>query len=535
MNDSAYRPAVVAWARALRGMGDGRKQCADVDRRAADHPVRQLIERFGLSALEARLLDLCYAVERSYELGRELRDDGGAGLTVEKARWLLGDDAVDSALAPSRALAVHGLLVVGDGGPLLASSPLRIAPGLAARIDGNTAVEELPGVRRIGPLIDGTVWVERHPPSERAAQLAKEELVPAESTVATVDGCSPREAIGLAVALARRLGRGVLAVDGQVVAGLGAPAALLAAARREADLAGHALLIYRAASLGGAWRAACAPPPAVAVRPSLVVFTDEQGGPEALLVDGLRSIALVLYAKVLPAAVVAPTAEPPKVQKDDSYEQIRELASRDADRALGIVRREPARSSPPPPPPAAPAATAPLAPEPPRAALPPAAAEVAAEAAPDPPAVAAAPAAPRRRSRKAIEHFGPAADAASLPVAAPVVAVEPVVLPKPPVAEARYVELAADAPVEEVARVASTSPNPQQRVELIAKLAGCKTASVVASLRANAQSQNPAVRAAAETVMASMFGERWNATRAVPKPVQPPRSDDKDRGPPGGW
>ncbi len=35
--------------------------------------------------------------------------------------------------------------------------------------------------------------------------------------------------------------------------------------------------------------------------------------------------------------------------------------------------------------------------------------------------------------------------------------------------------------------------------------------------------------------MAGLFGANWNATRAIPKPVQPPPSDDKDRGPPGGW
>jgi hypothetical protein len=35
--------------------------------------------------------------------------------------------------------------------------------------------------------------------------------------------------------------------------------------------------------------------------------------------------------------------------------------------------------------------------------------------------------------------------------------------------------------------------------------------------------------------MASLFGPNWNAVRAVAKPQQPPRSDDKDRGPPGGW
>jgi hypothetical protein len=43
------------------------------------------------------------------------------------------------------------------------------------------------------------------------------------------------------------------------------------------------------------------------------------------------------------------------------------------------------------------------------------------------------------------------------------------------------------------------------------------------------------VRAAAEQAMAVLFGPNWNVSRPVAKPVQPAPSDDKDRGPPGGW
>ena len=43
--------------------------------------------------------------------------------------------------------------------------------------------------------------------------------------------------------------------------------------------------------------------------------------------------------------------------------------------------------------------------------------------------------------------------------------------------------------------------------------------------------EHPGVRSTAETVMAGMFGANWNKTKAVPKPVQPPRSEDKG----GGW
>jgi hypothetical protein len=97
------------------------------------------------------------------------------------------------------------------------------------------------------------------------------------------------------------------------------------------------------------------------------------------------------------------------------------------------------------------------------------------------------------------------------------------------------VAVAADASADELARVATTSPSAAQRIEIINRLRGIKSAAVVAALRVNAASQHPAVRAAAEAAMASLFGPNWNTTRPIAKPVQPPASDDKDRGPPGGW
>ena len=66
-------------------------------------------------------------------------------------------------------------------------------------------------------------------------------------------------------------------------------------------------------------------------------------------------------------------------------------------------------------------------------------------------------------------------------------------------------------------------------------LRGLKHAAVVAMLRDNAKSEHPEVREAAEQSMQAIFGPNWNRMRAVQKPVQPPVSDDKDRGPPGGW
>ena len=95
--------------------------------------------------------------------------------------------------------------------------------------------------------------------------------------------------------------------------------------------------------------------------------------------------------------------------------------------------------------------------------------------------------------------------------------------------------VARDATPDELARIATISPSAAQRVELINRLRTVRSAAVVAMLRANAASPHPAVRAAAEAAMGALFGPNWNATRAIPKPVQPPPSDDKDRGPPGGW
>jgi hypothetical protein len=152
----------------------------------------------------------------------------------------------------------------------------------------------------------------------------------------------------------------------------------------------------------------------------------------------------------------------------------------------------------------------------------------------------------KRRSKKALEHFGPLPDeAAPSPAPAPTAAPAPSPVPATaPPAPAAGAELPPDGPplpvsesprLDELVRISTTSPSAAQRIELIQKFNGIKAGAVVASLRANAQSAHPAVRAAAEAVMAAMFGPNWNRTAAIPKPVQPPHTDDKDRGPPGGW
>jgi hypothetical protein len=254
------------------------------------------------------------------------------------------------------------------------------------------------------------------------------------------------------------------------------------------------------------------------------------------------------------------------------------MAIRDAERALGVYR------APPPPPrpvhkpmmlpgqaPSAPAAaptpvraaTEPVraateptraAPEPTRAAPPeprPPAARVetpppAPPARPEAPPPAAEPA--RRMSRNAMKYFNKGQPPADEPPArAP--APPPPPAPAPVAASPAFdagteaaaapdgmpLPLSPEATLDELARAAATSPSAAQRIELIERVRGHRSAAVVAALRANTQSAHPGVRAAAEAAMAALFGANWSTTRPVPKPVQRPPSDDKDRGPPGGW
>lgn len=95
--------------------------------------------------------------------------------------------------------------------------------------------------------------------------------------------------------------------------------------------------------------------------------------------------------------------------------------------------------------------------------------------------------------------------------------------------------LAADAPLNELARVARTTPNVAQCIELLQALAGKRSPAVISAFRQYVGSPNAAVRAAAEAGMASIFGPDWNRGRPIPPPVQPPRSDDNGRGPGGAF
>ena len=338
-----------------------------------------------------------------------------------------------------------------------------------------------------------------------------------------------------------------------MLAGLGGRWELLAALRREADVEAMAIVVHQAAALGEAWRALLAPPPAQPLRPPLIILADASRTREVTLVDGLRHLPLSLYA---PLEKIVEAAAP----KEDPYEVIRRQAQRDAERALWRVeavelripqinRPEPAKVAAAPK--VEPAKVEAPKVEPPKVEAAPPKVEAA------PPKVEAAPPPtddkPKKvkRSRKAMEHFGP--DPRRAARARPWLPRRACrarrcacrirrALPRSaaPAARARrgrahfrrrrICRRCPDKPTaDEVALVARTSPNPQQRLELLNALKGAKTHPVVQALRDNVKSEHPAVRAAAEEGMANLFDANWNRMRAVGKPVQPPGSDDKNR------
>ena len=552
------REALLSWAlAALKGAATHKALRQKLDKRPSE-----LAQRFGLEALERRTVELAWAVERSLAVAEAARARGG--LTVERLRALLGD-AVDAALSPRRALRRHALVQLGHGTLPAATDVVRLAPGLAARLDGAADPEGLwMGVTRVLPGGRGDV------PGRVAGLLAG--LDGSAPALLTLDGCPRRDSHELALGLARQLGRGVLLVDGELMAAAPDAMLLMACARREADCEGDALLVCEAAALGERWRALLAP--ATASAPPLIVLTDGGRTRDPLAPAPFVVRRLSLHAPVVAGAPSAPTADAPPdatAPVDDGLDQVRKLAIRDAERALGIFR-------PPPVPPRAqltPAATstsrsvAATAAEPPSPAGTHAALSAPTPAAPPPPTATPTPvpsssSPPKKRSSKGAQYFGGEEAGASAPsrqgasprdIAAPAsvapavaataaaaTAAAATVAAAPPPDEGRGVSetdgvplaLADNAPLDELARVATTSPSAAQRIALITRLRSVKSAVVVAALRANAANAHPGVRAAAEAAMSSLFGSNWSVARPVPKPVQPPRSDDKDRGPPGG-
>ena len=80
-----------------------------------------------------------------------------------------------------------------------------------------------------------------------------------------------------------------------------------------------------------------------------------------------------------------------------------------------------------------------------------------------------------------------------------------------------------------------TTPNNAQRAQLLKGLTSTKSPAVIQIFRMNLSSPHAGVRTAAEAGMASLFGANWNRARSIAPPVQPPRSDDGNRGPGGAF
>ena len=512
------------------------KKKQPLPKRKGNPRVEALAARFALDALERRVVEVAYELERSLVAAEKMRKLGG--LTVERLRAIAGD-GVDAALSPRRALRRHALVVVAGGGMAAATDEVRLGPGLAARLDGAAEPDGLwLGTTRILPGARGDV------PARIAPLLAG--LNGAAATLLTLDGCPRREAHELAAGLARHTGRGVLVVDGELLLDAADPALLLACARREADCDGDVLVVCEAGRLGERWRALLAPSPSNGTPAPLVVLADAERTREPVAAAPFGVRRLSLHPPAATAASSAPaTSSEPRDDKpapiDDGLDGVRQQAIRDAERALGIFRA-------PPPPPRAPVTPIPppLAPRPAAAtSSPPPVTTTPApttSATPAPTAEAAPPPRPtepgKKRSSKGAQFFG--GETTSAPPPPPPAPAAP--LPAPPTVDPA--SLAGDGPPlpipndatpDDLARIATTSPSAAQRIELINRLRSIKSAAVVAALRANAASLHPGVRAAAESAMAVLFGPNWNATRPIAKPVQPPSSDDKDRGPPGGW
>ena len=118
-----------------------------------------------------------------------------------------------------------------------------------------------------------------------------------------------------------------------------------------------------------------------------------------------------------------------------------------------------------------------------------------------------------------------------------VVAAAPDAAPEPdPNEKLPYVAIPPELALKDVLALLPTVGNPLQRAELLKELAKVKGhAQIAALMRAHTTSTHPAVRAAAEDGMAQFFGANWNRSKSIPKPVQPPRSDDNGRGPGGAF
>ena len=531
-----------------------------------DAALERLVSTFSLSRDERLALQLAFAVERSFVVGRAARSlTGGRGLSA----GLLAEIAGRGVLGASGRLRAHGLLSVDTvpGGLAGSSDEVRLAPGVALLLAGQPVEPEMLGVG-----IERITAADRGPISETLGTLVREDVIGTTARWVAISGITPAEGERLAAAIARRLARPAIRVDGRLLARLSAADAwtLLAAVRRETDLAESALLIDGAGSLGGLLRALSAPPPSA----TRVLLADDRRVPDLAAPAGFSMRILVLDGAG--TAVTAESAGAPRGDGSSpapqapipaSIEAARRQAALDAARAMGRpldlppmpAATTPARPPPSvPPSPAASASPAPVAA--PASAAPPRA---------EPPPPVAPPMTREERMRRAAQFVGtstparrrspaeqaqaaadepppapsaPPAMSIASPATAPA-AVAAAAAPSPDGGESAVANLATGDPSESLPhvpvpegatfadflRILREAPNPFQRATLLRMLAdsGNRDVHLVALLRDFLRADHPAVRAAAEYGMTRLFGPNWNRTRAIPKPVQPPRTDDE--------
>jgi hypothetical protein len=216
--------AEIARVRALlEAYRDG--VAADVAELDGNEDVNRVAVMFALSPFERQLLLLAAAVELDGEVaalvgslqGGEQRPTFGLALAaLPDAHW--------DALTPSSPLRRHALVEPGAG-PTLASRPLRVDERVLHAISGiDTEDERLHGLVR---RVDGAAVLA---PSQRAlaAEFAQTALAAASRVLLRIDGDDVDARLGVAQALAARLGRRALVIRGAALPSPGRELAELA-------------------------------------------------------------------------------------------------------------------------------------------------------------------------------------------------------------------------------------------------------------------------------------------------------------------
>ncbi len=561
---------------------------ASAERAALPSVPSRLAELFQLSVDERRVLTHLLGASKPARVGKV-----AAALEIELAALLtlLAGDA------PLRAHGLVEVDEAAELGFLRPMDFLYPARGL--HLIGSPAIAEAalfsgqaPGVAYLAAPPPGTEWAKdllqdrsltqwaQGPQASQVIELVRERLIATHPVLLWLSQCAPETVAPLCHAARLRLQRPVLAIDAAALAGWPTPQlfATLRRLRRDADLRGAAVVVSEAQLLGGAWQALALPRPlgqtapvvlccGTALAPLGLPPPSGRGGVEFVPQVATLRLPAAVATTVGTAGAAASAADVEDPATLASRDDARRRAAMDAARAMGKpIPPELMNVAPPAPPAPTPAprpAAAPAAPAAPAAAAP-ATPAPAAPARPTNPRLAAAlakaglapagggaerpDASPRGTTPTATAPFTPrppqpgsmqaAAPPAPVPVTSPPAEVSAAAAPtdvEVPADDQPPVPIADDAGPEELVRVARITPNQVQRAELLRKLSGKKSPQVIQLFRANTQSSHPLVRAAAEDGMSSIFGANWNRTRAIPPPVQPPRSDDGGRGPGGAF